>query len=616
MKRMIARNCAVSLIILILAGVLRAQVLSGDSSTSQKPPSVAGQDARIDSLLVQLADQARALDDIAFAVHAQMQAASLLWPRDRERARAIYRRAFDSIAPIRLSKSSDNAQREPARRDFTAAERRQLRGELLNDIANRDPELAEEMTRALADSIGAADGCAGNSVAECDQASQSKFSLNGQSPMDVEQRELLVSVALQIVEHSPQRAMALGQLSMAAGISPNFTRLLILMRGVDSGLADLLFAGAVSRLEALAVVSLNDIHALGSYLVAVVSSSERNAIDRNVATRFLNLAFKQIAHRSERMAIVATSVERMPRDESDTLYFVNRQLTDLFRRYLPNRLEDLRRCVGELSDTVASSLVAEAGEANADASKESGSEVKAADDERDRDRLNARSAIASLAKGETSDALKAALKISVAETRDRVLAQVARRQLAAGAIEDAVWAARRIDNLSSRVDTIVMLATALLASKDRTRAVELLNESESYLTKARPTTERARSLLKVAGVFSSFDPLRSFEVMQAAIKSMNDTLRSMQNRQEVASVGADARRAGEIEEVFDSNLERALAALARVDFDRALALAEQLADKEASIMAQLAVCRGGLASKPQAESAADAALDELQVSNQ
>jgi hypothetical protein len=614
MTRMIARSCAVSLIILALAGLPCAQALSGDS-VNQKPSVAAGQDARIESLLVQLADQARSLDDLAFAVNAQMQAASLLYFRDRERARAIYRRAFDSIAPVQLSKSNENAQRVTAPRVVTPAERQQLRGELLNEIANRDPELAEEMTRALADSIGAAGGCAGVSMAECDQTAQAKFSINGQSTIDVEQRELLVSVALQIVEHSPQRAMALGQLSMAAGISPNFTRLLILMRGADAGLADLLFAGAVSRLEPFAVVSLNDIHVLGSYLVAFANSSDRNAIDRSVVTRFLNLAFKQIAHQSERMAIAATNIERMAGDESDTLYFLSRQLTDLFRRYQPNRLEDLQRCIGELSDRVATSMMLEASEANSDAFKEGVAEVKATDDERERDRLNAQAAIAWLAKGDTADALKSALKISVAETRDRVLAQVARRQLAAGAVEDAVWVARRIDNLSSRVDAMVVLAAALLASKDKTRAFELLNESESYLAKARPTTERARSLLKVAGAFSSFDSSRSFEVMQAAIKSMNDALRLQQSKQETALAIADARPATAVEEVFDSNLERALAALARVDFDRALALAEQLADKEASIMAQLAVCRGGLAKDVQAEQRTSAEEEEFVINH-
>ena len=58
----------------------------------------------------------------------------LLWPHDRERARAIFRQAFQSLA----------------RETLTAGERRQLREELLNRIASRDAELAEELARAAA----------------------------------------------------------------------------------------------------------------------------------------------------------------------------------------------------------------------------------------------------------------------------------------------------------------------------------------------------------------------------------------------------------------------------------------------------------------------------------
>jgi hypothetical protein len=38
--------------------------------------------------------------------------------------------------------------------------------------------------------------------------------------------------------------------------------------------------------------------------------------------------------------------------------------------------------------------------------------------------------------------------------------------------------------------------------------------------------------------------------------------------------------------------------LARADFDRALLVAQQIEVKEATVAAQLAVCRGGLAPKP------------------
>jgi hypothetical protein len=47
-----------------------------------------------------------------------------------------------------------------------------------------------------------------------------------------------------------------------------------------------------------------------------------------------------------------------------------------------------------------------------------------------------------------------------------------------------------------------------------------------------------------------------------------------------------------------------LATLGKADFDRALVLAQQLDPEEASLIAQLAVCRGGLTEKPPSERSA------------
>src|SRR5262245_36989254 len=66
--------------------IARAQNAANPSTNAANPPASAT-DARITSLLLELADQARASDDPAFAVRAQAEAASLLWSRDTERAR-------------------------------------------------------------------------------------------------------------------------------------------------------------------------------------------------------------------------------------------------------------------------------------------------------------------------------------------------------------------------------------------------------------------------------------------------------------------------------------------------------------------------------------------------
>ncbi|HVG18476.1 MAG TPA: hypothetical protein VNI02_05435, partial [Blastocatellia bacterium] len=480
-----------------------------------------------------------------------------------------------------------------------------LRTELLNQIAARDPELAEELARGLAESLDTSkDGCAlGANGAACDQAnraaSQAADSSNAASQANAERRELLISVALQVVERDPQRAMALGQLSLTLGISQNFSRLLMLMRTVDAGLADLLFSSAVARLEQSQAADLAEIHLLGSYLVSSVNSSARQAVSKAVVVKYLDLAFSRVMRRAE--LALKSPYERASRpDESAALYFIERQLSDLFAQYLPDRVVQLQRRIAEMSDATPHNQAIDLNALPTSGPVEIAHEAREASDDRERDSLNARAAMAWLSKGELREAHSSATKISDAQMRDRVLAQVVRRYVAEGQIEDAVAAARCIESDESRVEALVMLSGAVLASKDGARATELLNEAEGYSVKARPTPSRAHSLLKIASSFSTFDVVRGFEVMQVAVKAINDASARREDGKRdraIEAAGAGGARRPRLSQLYDSEFEGTLAVLARADFDRALLLAQQLSSKDTSVVAQIAVCRGALATQ-------------------
>ena len=91
---MVVRICAVSIALALAGSVALAQ---GEKSPPQANRVLITQrNARIVSLLEQLADQALASENLTFAVRAQSQAAKLLWSQDPARARVIYRRAFQS----------------------------------------------------------------------------------------------------------------------------------------------------------------------------------------------------------------------------------------------------------------------------------------------------------------------------------------------------------------------------------------------------------------------------------------------------------------------------------------------------------------------------------------
>ncbi|MFY9608748.1 MAG: hypothetical protein WAU45_09065, partial [Blastocatellia bacterium] len=470
MPRTPLRACAIAALLFVVLTDSRGQSISpvesarGNASidTQQNERLAAQQNERIISLLEQLAEQARQSDNLNFAVRTQSQAATLLCPHDPVRARAIYRRAFQSLTPQPASRLNETASGDKARPNLTPAERLQLRSELLNQIAARDPGLADELARALAETSGPKEGC-GAMPGGCDPISavQSLAQPAAASTReDIERREVLMSVALRIVEREPEQAMALAQMSFTPGLSPNFSRLLMLMRTAEPGLADLLFSSAVARLERAPAVDLADIHTLGSYLVSA-GSSAREAMGRALVIRFLNLAFDQIARRDNSAATGAARGAR--RDESAAIYFIGRQLTDLFARYQPDRLQQLQYEINELTETGSPDPVIDLAAYEASSPAEMESDALDIQDAHERDSMYARAALAWLAKNELRRAQSAAFEIRDSEMRDRVLGQIARKHSAEGRIEDAVAVARRIDDGSSRVEALVMLAGSALA---------------------------------------------------------------------------------------------------------------------------------------------------------
>lgn len=613
MAWMVVRSSAVSIALALAGSVVCAQSPQSPARAAQNDEAIAQRNAqqntRIVSLLEQLAEQARASENLGFAVRAQSQAAKLLWTQDPDRARTIYQRAFQSLAPSTSSKSRENTESaEASRTDATKvsagrgpslAEKRQLRTELLNQIAARDPELAEELARSLADPIEISkSGCADGASIDCGSTGGTARPPLGPAPgksrEEAERCELIMSAALQVVDRDPQQAMAFAQMSVASGISSNLARLLSIMRTVDAERADLLFSNAMDRLERASQVDLADVHTLGSYVVSAVNPGSKEPLSRPLVLRFLNFGFDQLVRREP-------APPRSARlEDSAAFYFVGRQLTDLFARYLPYRLDQLQRYVSDQSDAGVHDQAIDPVAQKVSAPGDIARDAIQTTDPVERDSLYARAALAWLAQAEVREAQSAALKISDAATRDRVLAPIVRRHSYEKRIEDAVALARRITDDTSRVELLVMLGGAARASKDTARAVELLNEAAAYSLKARPTLDRARSLVKIASSFSAFDTLRSFEVLQSAVKAINDLSKQQEDsKEELSAPGTRAKiiQAFALEEL-NATFESTLAALAKADFESALALARQLPSEEASVIAQLAACGGGLAAKP------------------
>lgn len=287
------------------------------------------------------------------------------------------------------------------------------------------------------------------------------------------------------------------------------------------------------------------------------------------------------------------------------IYFIGRQLAGLFARYLPERLGQFKRKIAALNATNANGRAIVPTLIYASNPNEIVREARTASTAAYRDLLYARSAFAWLARGELSRAQAAAAEVAAATMRDRVMIQVARRYNSAGQLDGAVAMARHIEDAAARASVLMIFAGVALASKDEVRATNLLDEAAGCVLTAPPSMARALALIGIARSFTAIDAKRGFKVMQSAVEAINQLL---SQRAASESTRLYPGAAGEFEtgDLYGSSFEFTFAELGRADFERAWFLAQQLAARDISVLAQLSVCRGGLA-RPQSSSSG---LDE------
>jgi hypothetical protein len=591
-------------IFLINAITLSAQIVPPGNATRPAARVIAQEANRIISLLTPLADQASLSADLSFAVRAQSQAATLLWPYDREQARAIYRRAFQSLVCNDSPTPQTASVHRPSRHAITATARQSLLVELLQEIAGRDPGLAEDLARAFTAAVAGVGAAtkSGNYEDDSDPAFDSSPTATPM-PSGVERRDLLVSVALQMVKRDPTRAMALAQLSLASGVSRYFSQLLLSLRVADAERADLLFAYAVSSLERSRDVELNSLYTLGAFLISATDPIAKGTVNRGVIVRFLNCVLARLSRRGQMAPGQQgdrSAKQCIDAEDETVIYFIGRQLDDLFACYLPERLGQFKRKIAALGATNATDRAIVPTPLYASNPNEIVREARAASTAADRDLMYARSAFAWLARGELSRAQAAAAEVAAATMRDRIMIQVARRYNSAGRLDGAVVVARRIGDATARASVLMILAGAALASKDEVRATNLLDEAAGCVLTSPPSMARALALIGIAGSFTAVDARRGFKVMQTAVEAINQLL---SQRAASEPTRSNPGAAGEFEtgDLYGSSFEVTFATLGHADFEFAWSLAQQLAARDISALAQLAVCRGGLA-RPQSSS--------------
>lgn len=583
------------------------------------------------SLLTSLADEARGYQDQTLRARVQARAADALWNSDVEKARTLFRRAWDSAAI---------ADREAWQR-YTEEQKRQssergggrfiqqppdLRSEVLRLAAKRDRELAEEFLRQLTEDTNRETSLP---VANTAEPASSVTADPESPPIEIVQRlelgrQLLeggdIGRALQIADKALDRVTTRGIFFLCA------------LREKDPAAADQRFANMLANTVADPTSDAVGVSVLSSYvftpfLYIIVrgngqnhSSQARETIEAPKISPELRLLFLRGA-----MQILLRPLP--PPDQDRTiagrrgLYFVIARLLPLFDQYAPDLAPELRVQLASLASDVPEDLrtgrnrLLTRGLVTEDQTRDEGREslerAERGSNAAERDQWYARAAQLAARKGDVS-ARDLVDKISDSDLRKRARAYVD-FMLVSRAIDkkDPQEAMRLLPSAEltniQRVWALLEVAR-MLKKTDATQAVEVLNEAATVGRRIGGSdVERAQAMVGVATLMFEIDRGRVWEALTEAVKAANSVVVFGGEDAQVSarfSLGRGNTTTNFTVEQFD--LEGIFGSLAKEDLYRSIEIARGFTADTPRAIATLAVARSVLETKKDATSRTEA----------
>jgi hypothetical protein len=277
------------------------------------------------------------------------------------------------------------------------------------------------------------------------------------------------------------------------------------------------------------------------------------------------------------------------------------ELLPYFDQYLPDKSKAIRErfadVIAEIRRTNAQGLAEQMAEETTKALSISEQELldkaEAADSERMRGKYYAQVAMLALMRDQDFDrALSIASTIGNEEDRRGAILFLtiiaSSMALEKGDTDRAYQYSKDLPVSIERAGLLIGVANSLAAKGKNEKAGALLMEvKDQLLNEIDDSKDKVRALILLADVAVSTDPEMAFQAMKLAVECDNRIGPAFEMD------GYDLT-SGRLVAVAISRFDRnqTFSWLARVDFDRSLSLARLILDREASTVAEMAICRG------------------------
>ncbi|HEX5706415.1 MAG TPA: hypothetical protein VFX96_03925 [Pyrinomonadaceae bacterium] len=580
------------------------------------------------SLVTSLADEARDFSSPVLRARVQARAADVLWETDTERARSLFRRAWDaaeSADEAQEQRQEEEKKRQIAERGyFSIRNGPSLRSEVVRLAAKRDRALGEEFLTRLDE---AAKETAERNEAALKDAERQQAATNAarerETPAAIRQR---LGLARQLLEDGDvERAIqfadpALGATNMEA------VDFLSRLRPHNATAADERYTALVARAASDPASDANTVSILSSYLFTpsfyITFSPTAGADSNRFNSTLLPPSDAPARLRAAFFASAATVLLRPspPPDQDRSTsgragtYLVIARLLPLFEQHAPASAPALRQKLASLvpdtpedardarrNSALTRGLVPE--DPNRDRVQESLERLKTAKDSAERDAVYSDAVFDAVAKNDP----RAAELIDKIEDLD--LKKQLRNYLDFETLDDAVRERKDVSEILrlARAGELTSVqrawalteAARLLAKAEPGRALEILDEAATEARKIDAASpERVRALVAVATQYAALDRPRMWELMLEFVKASN-AVSEFTGEDAFILVNLRTKFSTNVRStsVESFNIANLFDALAREDLDRAVDLARGLKHEHPRAAATLAIARAVLAPK-------------------
>jgi hypothetical protein len=591
-------NLQRSAIIICLLALLPA------AAGAQAPPPIAQADAKPDEeqarraalerkaleLLDDVGGEAQALKLTENRVRLQVAAADLLWARDEKRGRELFNAALASVAATAAAIAPDDPRREQL-----VQESLNLRREIAQVIAQRDPQLALDFVRGTRPPA----------------AAQAPPERNNYQPD--QEIALETSLAEQVAARDPKQALRMAEEILSRGLSAQLANVLERVRAADPEAASKLAADVARKIRASNLATNYEAANLASYLLLATPQPDGVLARVGGAGNSRRAALLDDQSRRDLLAAMVNAALAAPDDARAR--GAEQRLAAALQPFMPE--------VERLSPAQAQAL-------------RRGSAARPALAAPDAPARQQREIMSLLQTGTVDAMLDAAAKATAPEVRQQLYQAAAWKAFNEGAPErarqiiservenpqqraqflhdldqQAFWRAAnagdveqarsiipRLARAEERTQLLAQLARIVAAKGDKEVASRLLEEVWNQIGGRARNQQQFAAQLDAAQIYAQITPERAFEIVEAAVGQLNEMIAAAEI---VDGFGQEAfdqdelkTQGGWLWTVLVRQCGDALGALARTDFERAVSAADRLQRPETRLVARLAVARGVL----------------------